>query len=108
MGRNFCVLKGESKPRFIFLQARKAEAGTGGRAETQQREGPLGGPCRTDVETSALSKTWAGWGGWSGSQDRVRHIGHCGDTNPRRSKPENLSFSVKITSFPEGSSLGGT
>ena len=88
MGRNFCVLKGESKPRFIFLQAGKAEAGPGGRAETQQREGPLGdhwggpwgdhwrgplgGPCRTDVGTSALSRTrGAGVRAGSGTQVTV-------------------------------------
>lgn len=103
MGRNFCVLKGESKPRFIFLQAGKAEAGPGGRAETQQREGPLGGPLEgapggTLQDRCGNVSPVQDAGG--GSQGRVRHTGHCGDTNPRRSEPEKPQFLRKDKVFP--------
>ena len=42
MGRNFSVLKGESKPRFIFSQAGKAEAGTGGKSRNTTEGGSTG------------------------------------------------------------------
>lgn len=67
MGRNFCVLKGESKPRFIFLQAGKAEAGTERKSRNTTERGTTGGTPQNRCGNVSPVQDMGG-GGWVGGE----------------------------------------